>query len=137
MVYDIVLLFLIYMELNFKQCEVSIYEWKLIIITLLCRIFLQNLLLFQLVKKYPGFMEPKGLLSRSEKTASGPYPEPDESSPHPRTLFHFNIILWTIEVRGFHSRLDMGIFLFSTASRQVLVLTQPPIQWVPGALSPR
>jgi hypothetical protein len=29
----------------------------------------------------------------------------------------------------------LGIFLFTTASRTVLVPTQPPIQWVPGALS--
>jgi hypothetical protein len=27
-------------------------------------------------------------------------------------------------------------FLFSTSSRQALGSTQPPIQWVPGALSP-
>jgi predicted membrane channel-forming protein YqfA (hemolysin III family) len=30
----------------------------------------------------------------------------------------------------------MGIFLFATASRQALELTQLPIQWVLGALSP-
>jgi hypothetical protein len=29
---------------------------------------------------------------------------------------------------------DRGIFLFTTASRTVLGYTQPPIQWVPGAL---
>jgi hypothetical protein len=29
----------------------------------------------------------------------------------------------------------LGIFLFTTVSRPVLGLTQPPIQWVPGALS--
>jgi hypothetical protein len=29
----------------------------------------------------------------------------------------------------------MGIFLFNAASRTVLGPTQPPIQWVPGALS--
>jgi hypothetical protein len=29
----------------------------------------------------------------------------------------------------------LGIFLFTTASRTALGLTQPPIQWVPGALS--
>jgi hypothetical protein len=29
----------------------------------------------------------------------------------------------------------LGIFLFTTASRTALDATQPPIQWVPGALS--
>jgi hypothetical protein len=29
-----------------------------------------------------------------------------------------------------------SIFLYSTASRRALGSTQPPIQWVPGALSP-
>jgi len=28
-----------------------------------------------------------------------------------------------------------GIFLFTTASRMILGPTQPPIQWIPGALS--
>jgi hypothetical protein len=32
-----------------------------------------------------------------------------------------------------HGRLE--IFLFTTASRTALGTTQPPIQWVPGALS--
>jgi hypothetical protein len=37
--------------------------------------------------------------------------------------------------RWFESRQGLGIFLFSTASRPDLGPTQPPIQWVPGALS--
>jgi hypothetical protein len=41
---------------------------------------------------------------------------------------------WTIGVLGFDSRQEMGIFLI-TASRTALRPTQPPIQWVPGALS--
>jgi hypothetical protein len=40
-----------------------------------------------------------------------------------------------IGVLGFDSRRGLGIFLFTTASRTVLGLTQPLIQWVPGALS--
>jgi len=35
--------------------------------------------------------------------------------------------------RRFESRQGLGIFLFATASRPEP--TQPPIQWVPGALS--
>jgi hypothetical protein len=42
---------------------------------------------------------------------------------------------WTIEVLGFDSRLGQGIFLFTTASRTALGPTQPPIQWLPEALS--
>jgi len=42
---------------------------------------------------------------------------------------------WTIGVLGFHSRQGLGTFLFTTASRTALGPTQPPIQWVPRALS--
>jgi hypothetical protein len=37
--------------------------------------------------------------------------------------------------RGFESRYVLGIFLLTTASRQALGPIQPPIQWIPGALS--
>jgi hypothetical protein len=38
-------------------------------------------------------------------------------------------------VLGFDSRWGVGIFLFTTVSRTALGHTQPPIQWVLGALS--
>jgi hypothetical protein len=37
--------------------------------------------------------------------------------------------------RGFESRQELGIYLFITVSRLASGPTQPPIQWVPGALS--
>jgi hypothetical protein len=33
-------------------------------------------------------MEPEGSLSWSKETATCPYPEPNESNPHPQILFH-------------------------------------------------
>jgi hypothetical protein len=42
---------------------------------------------------------------------------------------------WKIGILGFDSRRGLGIFLFTTASRTALEPTQPPIQWVPGALT--
>jgi hypothetical protein len=32
-------------------------------------------------------MKQAGLLSFSQESAIGPYPEPDKSNPHPQTLF--------------------------------------------------
>jgi len=40
-----------------------------------------------------------------------------------------------LDNRGLVSQLDLGIFLYATSSRPTLELTQPLIQWVPGALS--
>jgi hypothetical protein len=42
---------------------------------------------------------------------------------------------WTIQVLGLDSRQGLGTYLFPTAYRTALRFTQPPIQWVPWALS--
>jgi hypothetical protein len=44
---------------------------------------------------------------------------------------------WPIGVQGFDSRRELGIFLFTSASRTALGPIQPPIQCVPGVLSLR
>jgi hypothetical protein len=40
-----------------------------------------------------------------------------------------------LDDRGFESRQVFGIFLFTAACRPALGPTQPPIQWVRGAVS--
>jgi hypothetical protein len=44
---------------------------------------------------------------------------------------------WTIGLLGFESWQGLEIFLFTTVSRIALGPIQPPIQWVPEALSLR
>jgi hypothetical protein len=70
-------------------------------------------------------MEPEGSLPCSQKLATGSYPEPaDYSSPYLPYLHkvHLNVIL-------------LDLIILTTASRTALGPTQPPVQWVQGALS--
>jgi len=50
-------------------------------------VLIEKLIIIQLVKKFPHFIETEGSLPYSQELATGPYPEPDESSPHLPTLF--------------------------------------------------
>jgi hypothetical protein len=51
-----------------------------------CRILFQKLIVTELVKKYPFFVEHEGSLPCSHKPAIGPYPKPAESSSSHRFL---------------------------------------------------
>jgi hypothetical protein len=53
----------------------------------------------------------------------------------PFYCFYLCLKGWTIGWSGFEFRCGLGIFLFNTVSRLALGPTQPPIQWIPGALS--
>jgi hypothetical protein len=57
-------------------------------------------------------------------------------------MFYFSVVAiatsYGLDDRGRSSSTGtVKNFLFSTSSRPALGSTQPPIQWVPGALSPR
>jgi len=41
----------------------------------------------QLFNKFAAFMEPEGSLPCQQQPETGPYPEPDASSPHLPTIF--------------------------------------------------
>jgi len=47
------------------------------------RVLLEKLTGFQLVKKFPAFMEPESSLPHSQVPAICPYPKPHRSSPCP------------------------------------------------------
>jgi hypothetical protein len=58
-------------------------------------------------------------------------------------MFFFNIFSvigiatdYGLDDRGVRVRIPVGARIFSTLSIPALGLTQPPIQWVPGAVSP-
>jgi hypothetical protein len=53
-------------------------------------------------------------------------------------LLHFITFAtgWTTGQSGFDSRRGQRIFPLASVSRPALGPTQPPVQWVPGVLSP-
>jgi hypothetical protein len=63
--------------------EENIWTVLTYLLTPWCRILFEKLIVTQLIKKCPLFMEPEGSSPCSQKPPTGPYSEPDESSsPH-------------------------------------------------------
>jgi hypothetical protein len=65
---------------------------------------------------------------------------PSRITPNELDLFKMETIQrlitgWMIGRSGFESRRGLGIFHFDNVSRQAQGPTQPPIQWVPAAVS--
>jgi hypothetical protein len=60
--------------------------------------------------------------------------KPDRPTRSSVTVLSFHVP-YRLDDRGFECRQGLGIFLFTTASRPAVGSIQPPIQWVPGALS--
>ena len=71
------------MCINKTQECVNKYQRTVYLLTLWSRVLLEKLTGFQLVKKFPHFMEPEGSLLHSQMPATYPCPEPARSSPYP------------------------------------------------------
>jgi hypothetical protein len=96
---------------------------------------LEKLLPAQTSGNSPSFKESEESVPSSQDSATGSYPEPDESTPH-SFISRYRDWLRAGRPRGRSSSPGRGkISFLSTSSRPVLGPTQPPIQWVQGALS--
>jgi hypothetical protein len=98
---------------DFKQCNSVRCIWiptdqshdvtsqKTIIIFLLhsylklwCRVLLEKLTDFRLVKQFPKLVKPEDTFPYLQNHGSGPYPEPNESKPHHSIVFLAYLFLY-------------------------------------------
>jgi hypothetical protein len=71
------------------------------------RDLLEKLIIAEMFKKFPAFLESEVSLPCSQQPATGPYPEPHASSPQVLTLFRLTSIL----ILSSHLRLGLPIAL--------------------------
>jgi hypothetical protein len=97
----------------------------------------------QQVKTYLPSLEPKSSLQCSEEPATSPCTESDETNSDPHVLFINSrdssvgtALCYGLDDRAARVRFPAGAgnLSFTTASRTALGPTQPPIQWVTGAI---
>jgi hypothetical protein len=92
---------------NLTCCEPHTGGFLPYLLTPRSRVLLEKLTGFQLVKKYPHFMESESSLSHLQLPATCPRPEPDQYSPCP------HLISWRfILILSSHLRLGLPRSLF-------------------------
>jgi len=62
-------------------------------------------------------MEPEGSLPCSREPVTGPYPEPDDPSPHPHTLFNIHPICAYVSQILFRSHFSILLLHFLSRSK--------------------
>jgi hypothetical protein len=58
----------------------------------MCKLIFEELIIPELVKKFPSFTVPKGSLPLSQELATGPFSGSAESNPPTQTLFSLDLI---------------------------------------------
>jgi hypothetical protein len=88
---------------------------------------LRSKLLLTKSRNSPPCMEPKGSVSCSQEPATGPYPNPDESSPNITTLFPQDIFLYYPTIFSFSQ--EISHLLWNPEATYYVYKSPPQVKW--------